>query len=289
MLLMICRPVVFARQSTADRQGKHSLTFSHLIRPQMTTNPEGGRIKTTRQVFDIVEVLKESGGLGVTEVARELNMSKSNAHRHLTTLDEVGYVVCEDGLYHPSARFLDIGQYVRYRNPVSELVQPKVEQLAEKTQERAEFIVEEHGRGVFLHRSTGANAVGTNTRIGATLPLHASAAGKAILSFLPEERLDEIIKQQGLQEQTPHTITDDETLREELESIRETSIAYNDQELIVGLRAVGTPICTPDGDVLGALSITGPTCRFRDDTIESELPDLLRGVANEVELNLAYS
>jgi len=135
-------------------------------------------------------------------------------HRPLTTPDEVGYVVHEDGKYHPSARFLD--KYVRYRNPVSELLRPKVKQPAEKTEERAEFIVEEHGRGVFLHRSTGKNAVGTNTRIGGTLPLHASAAGKAIIAFLPGDRLDEIIKQQGLEEQTPYTITDEETLREEL-------------------------------------------------------------------------
>jgi len=79
-----------------------------------------------------------------------------------------------------------------------------------------QLFVEKHGRGVFLHRSTGKNAVGTNTRIGGTLPLHASAAGKAIIAFLPGDRLDEMIKQQGLEEQTPHTITDEETLREEL-------------------------------------------------------------------------
>lgn len=249
----------------------------------------GGRIKTTRRVFQIVELLMEEEGLRLTDVANRLEMSKSNAHRHLSTLQEEGYIVQEDELYHPSMRFLNIGEYVRNRKQIHEMVRPKVEQLAAETNERSEFIIEEHGRGIFIHKETGANAVHTNTRIGKAIPLHASAAGKAILAFSPPEKVDEIVDTRGLPQLTDHTITDAEELQEELATVRETSIAYNDQELIVGLRAVGTPILGPDEEVLGGLSITGPTSRFTGEMLETEIPDLLLGVANELELNIAYS
>lgn len=252
------------------------------------TNPEKGRIKTTRRVFQIVERLMEENGLRLIDVANQLDMSKSNAHRHLSTLEAEGYIVQEDGEYHPSMQFLNIGEYVRNRKRIHEMVRPKVKQLANKTDERSEFVVEEHGRGVFVHRETGVNAVHTNTRIGKSLPLHASAAGKAILAFSPPERVAEIAEDPGLERLTEYTITDYENLREELQSVREASIAYNDQELIMGLRAVGTPIIGPDEEVLGGLSITGPTSRFKGDVLEEQMPDLLRGVANELELNIAY-
>lgn len=252
-------------------------------------NTEQRRIKTTKRVFQIIELLMEEEGLRMTDVANQLEMSKSNTHRHLSTLKEEGYVVQEGELYHPSMQFLNIGEYVRNRKRIYGMVEPKVEQLANKTDERSEFLIEEHGHGVFVHRETGANAVHTNTRVGKTLPLHASAAGKAILAFTPPKRVDEIVEEHGLKRLTEYTITDYDALQSELAEIRETSIAYNDQELIVGLRAVGTPILGPEGEVLGGLSITGPTSRFTGETFRDEIPDLLRGVANELELNIAYS
>lgn len=247
------------------------------------------RIKTTTRVFQLIELLMDEEGLRLTDIAKQLEMSKSNAHRHLSTLKEEGYIVQEGYLYHPSMRFLHIGEYVRNRKEIYNMVRPKVKQLAEETEERSEFIIEEHGKGIFVHRETGLNAVHTNTQVGKSLPLYASAAGKAILAFSPADRVEEIIEDSELERLTEYTITDPEALHEELETIRTTSVAYNDQELISGLRAVGTPIIGPNEGVLGGISITGPTSRFQGDVYEEEIPDLLRGVANELELNIAYA
>lgn len=249
---------------------------------------ERPRIKTTGRIFEIVELLMAREGLRLTDVAQELGMSKSNAYRHLTTLKEVGYLVQEEGTYHPSMNFLDIGEYVRNRKKIYQLAHPKVEQLAEKTDERSEFVIEEHGRGVFVHMETGPDAVRTNTRVGKALPLHASAAGKAILAYLPDPEVQEIVETSGLERKTENTITNFEKLQEELKSIRQTSIAYNDEELISGLRAVGTPVISPNDEVLGAISITGPTNRLQGETLNNTIPNMLRGVANELELKIAY-
>lgn len=245
-------------------------------------------IKTTSRVFEVVEVLMDRDGATLTEVVDELDMVKSTAYRHLQSLAKEEYIVREGDTYYPGMQFLNIGEYVRNRKDVYRLAKPKVQQLAERTEERSEFLAEEYGRAVFIHREVGSNAVDVNTRVGKTLPIYATSAGKAILAEYSRDRVEEIVDRRGLEQHAENTITDIEELMEELETIRERGVAYNDQELVPGLRAVGVAITNQDGEVFGGLSITGPTSRLRGEVWREEFPDLLLGVANEVELNLTY-
>jgi DNA-binding IclR family transcriptional regulator len=245
-------------------------------------------IKTTSRVFEIVEFLMEADGATLTEVVEGLNMVKSTAYRHLQSLEAEEYIVKEENEYYPGMQFLNIGEFVRNRKEVYRLAKPKVKQLAERTDERSEFLAEEHGRSLFVHREVGSNAVDVNTRVGKALPIHATAAGKAILSEYPRERVEEIVENRGLERFTDHTITDVDSLMTELDEISERGVAYNDQELVPGLRAVGVSVCEHDGEVHGGLSITGPTSRMRGEVWQNEFPELLLGVANELELNITY-
>ncbi|WP_340098689.1 IclR family transcriptional regulator [Salinibaculum salinum] len=245
-------------------------------------------MKTTSTVFDILEILREQDGAQITTVAEELDLAVSTAYRHLTTLAEEGYVIKEDNEYYPGMRFLRFGRYVRDRKQIYQLAKPKITELAEKTEERAEFMVEEYGRSVFVHRDTGDNAVQTDSGIGKFHPLHATAAGKSILAFLPEERVNEICETRGLEAFTDNTITDKETLFAELETIRERGVGYNDQEYINGLRAVGVPVKDVDESIVGAISVSGPTHRLKGEWYEEEIPDMLLGMTNEIELKISY-
>lgn len=253
-----------------------------------SSNQKTDTVKTTNTVFTILEVLRERDGAQVTTVAEELDIAVSTAYRHLTTLSEEGYVIKEGCKYFPSMRFLRFGRYVRDRKHVYQLTEPKITELAEKTEERAEFMVEEYGRSVFVHRDTGDNAVQTDSGIGKFHPLHATAAGKAILAFLPEERVSEIYETHGLESFTDSTITDKESLFEELKTVREREVGFNDQEYINGLRAVGVPLKDDDENVVGAISVSGPTHRLKGEWYEEEIPDLLLGTTNEIELKISY-
>ena len=252
------------------------------------SNREEG-VKTTGTVFAILETLQEEDGARISDVADALDLANSTAYRHLSTLAEQGYVLKEDGEYYLSMRFLRFGHYVRQRKKSYQLAAPKVAELAGKTDERAEFMVEEHGRSVFVHREVGDNAVRTDSGIGKSHPLHATAAGKAILAFLPDDRIQAILDRHGLDAHTDDTITDREALFEEVEAIRERGVSYNKQEYIEGLRAVGVPVLAPDESVIGALSVSGPTHRLKGPRFEEEIPDLLLGTANEIELKIPYS
>ncbi|QLG64147.1 IclR family transcriptional regulator [Halorarum salinum] len=248
-----------------------------------------GGVGATDTTFDVVERIGEDGEARVTELAGELGLAKSTVHNHLQTLRRRGYVVQDGDEYRLSLRFLHLGQRVRTRLPAYQLAHDKVTKLAEQTGERSQFIVEEHGRGVYMFREFGSDAVQTDSEIGKRIPLHATSAGKAILSALPESRVDSIVERHGLERYTDRTITDEAELREELALIRDRGYADNRGESTNSLWAVGAPVRAPDGSVLGALSVSAPGQRMKGERVRSELPDLLLAVANELELNVRYA
>jgi DNA-binding IclR family transcriptional regulator len=247
------------------------------------------KIGSAERVFDIIEILRDYDGATVSVVADELDTAVSTAHQYLHTIEERSFIVRENNEYHVSLRFLDYGTYARSLQPAQQLAKEKVQELAEETGERAQYVVPQHGSAVVLYTATEKKAVKTGVTPGTHAPLHASAAGKAIIASFSDERIFDIIETKGLHPLTEHTITDRDHLLTELERIREEDVAFNDQEHMNRLRAVGVPVRNPNDDVMGALSVSAPTNRFKGDIFTQEIPDLLLGTANELELNIEYS
>lgn len=246
-------------------------------------------IKSALVVFEIVEQLQELEGAGVTELAESMGMAKSTVHQYLSTLHHQEYLTKEDGEYDLSLRFLDHGGYAKNRYSRYVIIEEMVESLAEETDERVQFVVEEFGHAVYVHRAVGDNAMRLDTRVGKRYPLHVISAGKAILAHLPDERVSEIIERRNLSVHTSNTITDPDELREELRECRELGYSKNDQENVKGSRAIGVPISDENDDILGAISVSGPVSRFKGEFFESELAELLIGKANELELQLEHA
>jgi DNA-binding IclR family transcriptional regulator len=249
---------------------------------------DGGLIRAVDTTLRIVETLNDSGTAGVTDLAREIGEPKSTVYNHLDTLTRRGYVVKDDGEYRLACRFLELGSMTRERYLVYRVARDEVTALAEETGELAGLVVEEHCYGVFLHRAKGSEAVHVDTHVGKRIHLHGAALGKAMLAFSPADHVEEVIDRRGLPALTDHTITDEDALHEELDRIRAEGVAFDDEERISGLRSVAVPLRTDDGDVLGAISVAGPTSRLRGDRFRSELPDRLGSAANVIELNITY-
>lgn len=247
-------------------------------------------LSTIERAFDVIHTLRDMEGARVTELASELDMATSTAHKYLATLVSENYVVKEGDEYHVGLRFLDLSTYAKNRKDGYRFSTQKVREIAEETEERAQFVVEEGGLGIYVHTEATKNrAVLTNRQTGIQRYLHSTAAGKAILAGLPEQRVMDIVSEHGLPAETEHTITDQDSLMEELDEIREHGIAYNNEESIEGLRAVGVPVRGADGLTLGALSVSGPSNRLRGKIFQEEFPNVMLGYANEIELNIRYS
>lgn len=252
------------------------------------SSEEWSRVKTTETALDILEFLQQNDGANLTTLATDLDLAKSTIHRHLGTLQDRGYAVMEDDQYHVSVQFAKLAEHARTRKDEYKLAERKVEELAGETGERVQYMIEEHGYAVYMYIAHGENAVRTDPAPGSRIPIHTAASGKAILASLPAQRIEEILDRHGLPRSTKHTITDEDELRDELETIRESGFAYNNEESLEGLLAIGVPVRGAKERVTGALSISGPSQRIRART-EDELVELLLGAANELELNINYS
>lgn len=246
-------------------------------------------VKSAKNTFRILETLQKLDGASVTEVSDYLGMSKSNVYKYLNTLEKERYIVkSESKDYHLGLRFLGMGAESRRRYGIYETAKPEIMELAEESNEMANLMVEEHGRGIFLYRADSNRAINLDTHAGRDVYLHTTAMGKAILAHLPEDRVNEIIRLYGLPRETPNTITDRGDLFNDLEEIRERGWAYDNEERLKGLQCVAGAILDPDGVVLGAISISGPSSRITGTKLDEEFPEAINNAKSVIELNIAY-
>ncbi len=223
--------------------------------------------------------------MGVTEVADALDIAKSTAHYHLSTLRQNGFVTKDGARYGLGLSFLKIGLQTRRREPLFDAAKDEIDKLADETGELAILSVEQRGKGVYLYKRGGSDALDIDAPIGGSATLHNRALGKAMLSRYDEERVDEIIDRHGLPKTAERTITTRAELNRALRSVREEGVAFNREESIDGIHGVGVPITSAEGAVLGAISVAGPAKRLNGSEFTDDLPDLLSRARNVIELN----
>jgi len=254
----------------------------------MTGSESGGRrVQAVQTSCEILGALRELDEAGISELAEELARSKATIHNHLQTLLDQEFVVRRGEKYALSLRFVDFGEYAKTGLEIYEIAKAEVERLAAETGEVAQFMVEEHGRGVYVHKARGEDAIQTSSYIGNRKNLHCTALGKAILAQLPRERVDVIIDETGLTQHTDRTVTTRAELFEQIEQVREHGVAFDDEEALRGLRCVAAPVDNHAGQRAAAVSVSGPTSRFKGQRFREEYPELVRGAANVIEVNAA--
>lgn len=246
-------------------------------------------VKALATGFRIIRTIRDMDGAGVSELADELSMPKSTVHDYLRTLTDIEYLVKVRDEYHVGVRFFGLGEYARRRIQVYHVARPEIDKLAEETGEHANLLIEEHGKGIFLYRSKGKDAVRLETYAGMRVPIQTISLGKAILAHLPEARVDEIVDENGLPSMSENSISDQDELKREIEKDRKRGYSVNDEELFPGIRAVGVPITQEDGRVVAAISVSGPVSRFQGDRFDRKLPHLIQNAANIIEVNLTHS
>lgn len=206
--------------------------------------------------------------LGVSELARRLGISKSSAHRLVTTLASEGFLAqTDDGRYRLGIRLYELGTLVVTGLELREVAHPILERLRNETNETVHLAVLDGIEVVYLERFESQATLRLFSRIGRRMPAHATSSGKAILAFSPPEVVKEVIAG-GLKRVAPRTIASRSGLLHALEQIRERGYSVSLEESEVGVSSVGAPVFGHDGDVVAAISVAGPTQRVT----ESALP-----------------
>jgi DNA-binding IclR family transcriptional regulator len=245
---------------------------------------DDGCIQSVKRAFRIVETLEQNEGLRMSELATKLDIPQSTAHIYLKTLQKTGYIVKHDNEYNLGLRFLKHGGYVRYRLQVYQAAKSEIDALAHQTGEAVDFGIEENGKRVLVYKSEGPDVVTKKPVTGDYAYMHMTALGKAMLSTLEKERVDEIVDEHGLPKATQHTIDDRADLHAELDRTRERGYSLENQERREGIRAVGVPIYLEDA-LTSALSISGPMSSLTDSRID-ELQEQIHDSINVIEIKI---
>lgn len=253
----------------------------------MTSAPaddERPTIKSVEASLDIVEELTYAGPMTLTELAESLDRSPSNVLAHLRTLQHRGFVVKENDHYRPGLRYYEFGNNIKENYPLYVHGTGPADELATETGEFVWLMVAEQGRGYYLYKTGGEDAVESGAyTMGSRWHLNATASGKVVLADLDETQLDEILDAHGLKSMTPNTVVDREDLKAELATIREQGYAKDKEEAAVGIRGVAAPVEGLDG-VIGAVSVSGPASRIKDEYFHDELPKKVKEVADIIRI-----
>jgi IclR family transcriptional regulator, KDG regulon repressor len=210
-------------------------------------------------------------GLGVSELARRTQLSKSTAYRVLGMLERNGVVERVGTNYRLGARLHELGRsvYAPGHERVRDLLLPFVTDLYELTRQTVHLAVLHGTDVVYLAKLYGHRPVPTPSRIGGRLPAHCTAIGKVLLAYDPDAAAHALsLPLRGF---TPRTITDPAALAAELDRIRRAGIAFEDEESQLGLSCVAAPVRHRAAGVIAALSVTGPRGRIDIRGLSAEL------------------
>lgn len=241
-----------------------------------------GRSSSVERAFEFLGLVAGAGeeGIALAAVARASGLPVSTCHRYVTTLVDLGALRRDSaGRLFLGVKLISLAQSSLRGDPVRAVARPVLEELARMSEETVHL-----GRGtgegvVYVDKIDSVKTVRLASRVGAVVPYHCSAMGKAILSTLPEAERETIVAAAD-RRYTEHTLLGGD-LRDELARIAGTRVAYDEQEFEEGVRCVAAAILSPAGELLGAISVSGPALRFSKEA-RAELVPAVRAAADRI-------
>lgn len=229
----------------------------------------------------------------IREIAIALQLPKPTVHRLLSTFFNLGFVLQDPDSkkYSLGFRLVELGQAVLDRIDFRKEAEPFLGHLADTVQETVHLAQLDDDKIVYLDKvekisiPTGLRMA---SRIGARNYAHSSALGKVLLAFAPQSSRAETFKQKGLPELTENTITNLSRLQAHLKQVRAQGYALDDEENEKGIRCVAAPIMDHTGEVIAAISISGPTVRMTMERINNELTQQVVATAVSISQRLGY-
>jgi IclR family transcriptional regulator, KDG regulon repressor len=239
--------------------------------------------RVLRSVNNALAVLEsfsvERPELGVTELSHTLGLGKSTVHRLLTSLAARGYVRKnpETERYCLGFKAFEVGSLAAGRGAIRELAAPYLRTLMLASKETVHLGVIDEWEVVYIDKIESDQPLQMYSRIGRRAPLHCTALGKALLAWEPDDSVERFFRRR-LRAYTPATRTDPAVLRREMDRVRATGYALDDEEFAVGLKCVAAPIFDHTRRAAASLGIAGPAIRLGDERLP-RLTSLVREAA----------
>ncbi len=228
---------------------------------EKNTNPARASVSTTvTKAVNILDILalKADEGVNLTELCALIDIPKSSTHRYLGTLQELGLAERKgNDRYYLGTKVIELAGAYLLKSDLRNDSQAALDELAEMTGETVHLAVPSGTEVVYIAKVESKHALSMFSHIGARLPMHCTALGKAILAFSGAEELHKVLTK-SMARRTPHSITSVEALQKELAVIRSQGFAIDNEENELGIRCVGAPIFDYTMRPIGALSVSAP-------------------------------
>lgn len=245
-------------------------------------------MQSVDRAIEILELLLREGEAGISEIADELGVHKSTASRLVYTLQARDLVEQhgERGRFTIGIGMLRFAGAVTGQIDLARLGTPLVEALAEKLGETVNIAVLDGPVAINVSQARGTSAVAAQNWTGQRTPLHATSSGKVLLASMDEDEQEQVLAGE-LIAYTPSTIVEPDELRTVLKRVAEDGYATCFEELEPGLHAVAVEVLGPAGDVVAAISASGPAYRLSRKRIR-QIASELRSAAAELSGQLGY-
>ncbi|MGI5837271.1 MAG: IclR family transcriptional regulator [Chloroflexota bacterium] len=220
----------------------------------------------------------EKPELGISEISVIVGLTPSSVYRVVASLERGGFLEQNPvtGKYRLGLEIFSLGSIVLEQMGLGRTSYPFLEELSRISRETVNLGILRQGQVMYVQKIESPELLRAGLTVGSRVPAHCTAIGKALLAHLPENRLEEIVKQHGLPQYGPNCITSLEKLKAHLAKVREQGYSVDDEELEADMRCIGAPIWNHMGVVIAGIAIAGPARRMTYARLEELRPAVLK-------------
>jgi IclR family KDG regulon transcriptional repressor len=263
--------------------------------PMFTRDSKPGNlIQTIERMSTILDVLaKSSKGISLGKIAAEVHLPKGTTHRLLSSLMYFDFVRqdSETRTYSLGFKLVELGNILLEQIDLRKEAEPFLHALSQRTRETVYLVILDRTEVVYIEKIESEDSsivLRTTSKVGQRNAANSCAVGKALLAQLPEEDLDDIMKEMSFIQKTTNTITDPLQLKEHLQMVRVRGYAVDDEESEEGIRCIAAPIYNERSHAVAAISVSGPSIRVTRQKIQNMLKDEVMKTALEISKKLGF-
>jgi DNA-binding IclR family transcriptional regulator len=216
-------------------------------------------VKSANRAMEILQLVNANPqGLSLSEICQRLEMPKSSTHELLHAMEQQKFLQIDGKRYKIGIRIFELGQTASRNLDILRAVRPHVKWLSSQSSMTTQFGILEKTEVIYLSKITSHEGIAVESQVGARMPAHATALGKAMLSLLPDEVLETNYGSVVFEKFTPSTIASTSELRDRLNEIRDKKFAEDHEEFTKGVFCLSVPVPALREDTIGAISISMP-------------------------------
>lgn len=232
--------------------------------------PDGVKVKSLYKAIKLLDYFDaQHPERGISELAELSGMLKSSVYNIMSTYEECGIIEKNprNSQYRLGLRILALSNVISRGDVFDQIISPHMDEICEITGETVFFATPYGNKIIYRDASYPNLSLSSRTIKGLVAPMYCTGLGKAMLAFMGREAIERVIAE-GFEQYTPYTITDPQLLREELEKIRNQGFAVDNMEHEYGIKCVAVPLRNSGEEVVGAISVSGPSLRISDQKIQ---------------------